>query len=114
MRIRGVLPDQPKQKKITKPLTCNKHLSLLNFCLRLQVLQIGFDPVLGCRRLNAQSLVVPSELTTSELELDELLQRWACVSDLFRSENQRTVHRVPKCLRNVQNYTYFVTKAVTK
>jgi hypothetical protein len=57
----------------------------------LQVLQIGVDPVLGCRRLNAQSLVVPSELTTSELELDELLQRWACVSDLFRSENRHNL-----------------------
>ena len=43
------------------------------------------DVFLPC--LSAHSLVVRSELTTSELELDELLQHWACVSDLFRSEN---------------------------
>ena len=33
--IRRVLPDQPKYKQITKPLTRNKHLSLLYFWVRL-------------------------------------------------------------------------------
>ena len=34
--IRRVPPDQPKWKQITKPLTRNKHLSLLYFCIRLR------------------------------------------------------------------------------
>jgi hypothetical protein len=37
--IRRVLPDQPKLKQIAKPLTRNKHLSLLYFWAVLIALQ---------------------------------------------------------------------------